>query len=258
MTQFLKRTFVTQNKKRRRKKPSTNAQIRPDSTVNCLVASVFLGGLETWILPILFVGQLGSGEPGALPWECWVLAVSWQSRPPSLLRGPCTDGHSLVNWKNAYHCLTQRAPLLPPPPPPPPPPLRHLSALRSTNPPSSCRCSHRLSLHPSLACLLHLSLTFSLWISVRTPTSSGPSLGLNRTLLLTAAVSLNTHWQTTESPTVCLHLACVQIMDPPKALVCSASQMEAMTEKGELRLSMKCLMCNKKKRRKGEIFQDLR
>lgn len=86
---------------------------------------MLLGGLEVWILPILFVGQLGSWEPGALPWECWVLAVSWQSRPPSLFWGPCTDGHSLVNWKNAYHCLAQRAPLLPPPPlPPPPPPHR--------------------------------------------------------------------------------------------------------------------------------------
>lgn len=151
----LKFSSEPQKKKRKKNPESAKAQIRPDSTVNCLVASLCLSR-GTWGLNAahFICWTTWELEPRALPWEC--MSVSREltkpvpPHPPPFLRGPCTDGHSLVIWKNAYHCLTQRPPLPPPPPPQPPP-----SLLTHHHPVAAAAIS---SLHPSL--------TFSLWISL--------------------------------------------------------------------------------------------
>lgn len=152
----------------KKKNPSefAKAQMRPDSTVNCLVASLCLSR-GTWGLNAAHFICWTTWELGARGITMRMPSVSREltkPAPPSLLRGPCTDGHSLVNWKNAYHCLTQRAPLPPPPPPLPPPPPRPLP---NHHPVAASAIS---SLHPSL--------TFSLWISLsgHQPLPSPPPL----------------------------------------------------------------------------------
>lgn len=198
-------------KAKEKKLESTNAQIRPGSTVNRLVASLCLSR-GTWGLNTAHFICWTTWELGAQGITMRMLSVSRELTKPIPLPPP-----GPLHWWTLTRKLKECLPLsdpkgspttttTPPPPPPCPPflPFHHPVAAAAISSPSS---SHPRS--------LHLSLTFPLWISVRTPPSS-PSLGSKRTLLLTATVNHSTHWQTTESPTVCLHPACVKSYGLPQ------------------------------------------
>lgn len=148
------------------------------------------------MLPILFVGQLGSWNPGHYHENAWGLAVSSQS--PSTPRPPHPPSPGPLHWWTLTRNLKECLPLSDPKASPAA--TAAAASPPSKTPPPSCCRSHLLS--SSLPHFLSLNFT------VRVP-PSGPSLDRKRTLLLTAAVS---HSQ------LYVSIECDEIMEPSKSL----------------------------------------
>lgn len=240
--QSLNFTSELLKKEKKNKNPeSAKAQMRPDSTVNRLVASLCLSR-GTWDLNTAHFICWTTWELGARGITMRMPSVSRELTKPAPLPSP-----GPLHWWTLTRKLKECLPLSDPKGSPATTTTTTTAAAAasspSTKPPPSCCCSHLLS--PSLPHFLSLNFP------VRTPPSSS-SLGLKRTLLLTAAVSHSTLWQTTESPTVCLHWACVKSYGP---LQKSATQVR--WKQWQLSGSQDCLwnvlICEL-----SRIFQDLR
>lgn len=167
------------------------ARIRPDCTVNRLVSSLCLSR-GTW----------GLNTACFICWTTWELeAGDITMRMPSvsreLTKPPHPPSPGPLHWWTLTRKLKECLPLSDPKGSPA---TTAAASPPSTKPPPSCGCSH-LSIPPSLS-LFENSLSGP----PAPPSLSGPK----RTLLPTTAVSHSTLWQTTESPTVCLHWACVK------------------------------------------------
>lgn len=241
MTQFLKRTLSPAEKKIE----SPNAQIRPDSTVNCLVGSL-CPSRGTWGLNTAHFICWTTWELGARGITMRMPSVSRELTKPAPLPPP-----GPLHWWTLTRKLKECLPLSDPKGSP----ATTTTAATATaaSPPSVLPTHHpvavtaiySLSIPASLACPLHLSLTFSLWISLSVHPLSVPLWALKELYYWPAlSVTAPTDRLLKAQLYVSIHHV-LKVTDPSK----SSTQIRWKQCIETAKLSMKCLKVHPKKKK---------